>query len=265
MMTSTKGSPGPPPHLAAARAQLAGALRTYGRERLELEFRLGHRAHGKFVPGVSEAGWERLKARLDAAAAKGTSVREVVVVEQRELLSDDGSGAKYVIPVDTGGPPAGAPYWMHKKRLADVDDVGVDTGSPWSCRCSVSLEEIDPPRRQRPAPAPGAHRFERHKRRWSYKYRCWSLDLTRVTSNLPDQLDNDSVSYEVEIELEDTAELFCRHADNLMEWAWTLVLDACAMAQGGEPSCATAAPLPKRHAPPPKRRMTRHAQLGARC
>lgn len=208
------------PDLGGLRASLARVLRTYGRERLELEYRLGHRTAGKFVPGVSEAGWERLKARLDRPSP---ALDRVVVTDTRELICDDGSGGKYV--VDSNG---GKGYWMHKKRLSDADFA---TDFPWSCRVSMSLEVVDPPERQQPPPA--GHRFERHKRRWSYHYACWSVDLTRVISNLPHQLDNDDVSYEVEIELRDTAELFTRAADNLLEWGWSIARDMCEiMAEG---------------------------------
>jgi len=204
------------PDLAGVRASLARVLKTYGKDRLELEFRLGHRTAGKFVPGVSETGWQRLKARLDVPSA---ARQEVIVTETNELICDDGSG-KYVAAPDGSAPG----FWMHKKRLCDAD---IDTDSPWCCRVSMSLEEVDS--RDRQPPPPAAHKFERHKQRWSYRYACWSVDLTRVVSNLPHQLDNDAVSYEVEIELRDTGELFTRTMDNLLEWGWSMVQDMCNM------------------------------------
>lgn len=196
---------------------LASTLKTYGHERLELEFRLGHHTGGRggFVPGVSQASWETLKAALD----KSTAFR-VVATDTRELISGDGSGAKYVVDV-TG---SRQPYWTFKKRLWDIEQ---DTVGPWSCRASASLEVVNESPQQRPAPT--SHRFERHKMRWSYRHRCWSFDLTRVASNLPHQLDNDGVSYEVEIELADATELFARPVPNLVEWARTLVADVCGM------------------------------------
>lgn len=201
-LPDVKGAVGP---------DLARALRTYGRNRLELEFRLGHRLGGRFVPGVPEAAWTRLKAKLDTSEAF-----EVVATHTRELICGDGTGGKYVIPEGDG-----RPHWMHKKRLVDRD---LDTASPWCCRASLSLEETGGDR-----PAPTQHRFERHKRRWSYRYRCWSIDLTRVASNLPHQLDNDGVAFEVEIELADTAELLVRTLDGVLEWGWKLVADCCSL------------------------------------
>lgn len=203
-------------------AALRGTLQAYGHERLELEFRLGHRAAGgAFLPGVPRAAWETLKARLDASCGPHGAFR-LVTADTRELISDDWSGGKYVID-NTG---AAAPFWMHKKRLWDIDDDEA-TGTPWCCRASASLEVVDAPQRQPPPPA--AHRYERHKQRWSYRHRCWSLDLTRVVSNLPHQLDNDGVSFEVELELADPAELFARPVPNLLDWAHRMVADACAM------------------------------------
>ena len=200
--------------LARVRGALFDALRAYGRERLELEFRVGHRAGGAFVPGVSEAAWRAVKARLDASPAFA-----VVVAHSTEHICDDGSGAaaKYVRP------QGGQAYWMHKKRLADVDMP--TRQAPWCCRASLSLEVVDPPGR----PPPAKPAFQRQKERFSYVHRCWSVDLTRVVSNLPHQLDNDGVSYEIEVELKDTAELFSRPADNVLEWAWAIVNDLCAM------------------------------------
>lgn len=205
------------PDFAPVRTAMAQVLRTYGRERLELEFRLGLRTAGKFVPGVSETAWNYLKSKLDT----GSLGQGVVVTDTRELIRDDGSGGKYVVDAADKVPS----HWIHKKRLYDND---IDTGTPWCCRASMSLEVVDAPGRQ-PAPAPVAHRFERHKQRWSYPFKCWSIDLTRVVSNLPHQLDNDGVSYEVEIELRDTAELFTRTTEDVLLWGWSLVDDVCGL------------------------------------
>lgn len=209
---------------AGLRAAVADALRRHGRDRLEIEFRLGHAVGGRFLPGVAEAGWQRLKDVLDAAVAcESSAIDRVVVTDTRERIRDDSSGVKYVSRDAVTGDEG---HWMRKTRLRDVD---FETGHPWCCRASVSLEEVD---RRRPAPPDGSHKYERHKQRWSYRYRCWSMDLTRVASNLPHQLDSDGVSFEVEIELRDTSELFCRPLDNLLAWGGGLVRDACAILGG---------------------------------
>ena len=81
-------------------------------------------------------------------------------------------------------------------------------------------------------PPPAHATLERHKQRWSYRYRCWSIDLTRVTSNLPHQLDSDAPAFEIEIELADTTELFVRPVPCILEWGGMLVDDACSLMQG---------------------------------
>ena len=213
-------SPAPPPPAAHAIADsLAAVVKKYGRERLELEFRLGHRTGGgtSFVPGVPEAEWRRLKAALDGCSAFGAAHHTDV----RELID---RGSKYVMPQAAGG--GSDRYWMHKQRMKDIDvDV---SGCPWTCRASMSLEVVDPPS------ASCAHecRYERHKLRWSYRYRCWSVDLTEVMSNLPHQLDNDGKSYEVEIELADTSELFARPMVDLATWGLVLAKDMCGLMIG---------------------------------
>lgn len=206
--------PPPPPAAHAVADSLAAVVKKYGRERLELEFRLGHRtgADTSFVPGVPEAEWRRLKAALDACKAfdppRHTDVRELI-----------DRGSKYVVPQVVA--PAASGHWMHKQRMQDIDtDV---PGCPWTCRASLSLEVVDPPS----ATPEGVCKFERHKRRWSYRYRCWSVDLTEVMSNLPHQLDNDGKSYEVEIELADTSELFARPMVDIAAWGMMLAKDMC--------------------------------------
>lgn len=188
-----------------------GVLKKYGHQRLELEFRLGHRLAGKFVPGVVESSWVALKNTLD-----NSPHFDVVITKTRELICD--GGGKYVISVD---PAERAPHWMYKKRILDRD---VDTGTAWSGRMSVSIEETEA------APGPPAkHSFERCKERWSFVHKCWSIDLTRVQSNLPHQLDNDGWSYEVEVELKDATELFARPLEHILEWGWSIVNDLTRM------------------------------------
>lgn len=202
-----------PPETAAVAAALADVVATYGRKRLELEFRLGHRAGtGAFVPGVPRDAWAALKAALDASAeSAGSQLGLPAFTDDTEQIHHE---AKYVV---------GSRRWIHKRRLRDVDVDVPD--QPWTCRASMSLEVADPPTQQRPADS----KFERHKRRWSYPYRCWSIDLTEVASNLPHQLDNDGKSYEVEIELVDTGELFARPMPELAEWGMRLAADMCAL------------------------------------
>lgn len=197
-------------HVAGA---VADVLKTYGRDRLELEFRLGHRSRaGTFVPGVPEPQWTRLKRALDAS----TTIEKPTFTKARERIAGDGSGAKFV---QATGTTQG--YLMHKKRVRDVD---VDLGT-WCCRASMSLEVMDSTKQ----PFKNQFKYERHKQRWSYRYKCWSIDVTTVTSNLPHQLDNDGMSYEVEIELVDTSVFFTVPMAVLVEWGLQLARDMCAL------------------------------------
>ena len=199
------------PDLTAVMGQVLRALREFGHERIELEIRLGHKA-GAFRPGVDAQAWARLKAALDAG--QGWSVAHSVTTEQI-----DASGSKVVLGQDQKPLKV-----VHKRRLADTD---YDTDSPWCARVSLSLEE------------PGSVQetivttYERRKERWSYAFKCWTVDLTRVAGNLPHQLDEDTESYEVEIELADTREFFTRTVDSILQWGWDLAADMCRLLEHG--------------------------------
>jgi hypothetical protein len=193
----------------AARATLA----EFGEERLELEFRLGTIVGGQFVAGVSSDAFRKLTTMLDASPV----VRDIQVTETVEYIVGEG---KYVID------PASIrePKWNYKKRLRVVDlgDLGTGTTVPWCARAGISLESIEV---GQPAPLPSQQRYRRRKFRRSYRYECWSFDLTRVSSNLPGQLDNDDETYEVEVELVDTSVLFVRPLDNVVMWGLELIRD----------------------------------------
>lgn len=203
-------------HFEALAGHMHAAVTTYGHDRLELEWRLGHR-QGSFRPGVGADAWRRLQAALDASPAFQRTHKHTV-----EQLGDS-TGVKCVTERDPAGKPVGKPTWMHKKRLADVDTEPTDP-RPWSVRASVSLEEEE-------GVAPGSVKlkYERSKQRWSYRHRCWSIDLTQVRSNLPTHLDDDQDCFEVEIELVDQGMLFERPLRNLVEWGWKLADEVCGL------------------------------------
>lgn len=196
------------PTATIASAVLRDVLK-YGHERLELEFRFGHSGSGAFRPGVSKEAWEAIKAELDSSANF-----EKEYVETREVIR---GSEKTVTNVADG-----AVTIIHKKRLNDMD---IDL-APWTLRASLSLEETDRPN-DPPAVVRAANRaaFTRHKRRWRYLHKCWSVDLTRVQSNLPHQLDTDEDVYEIEIELVDTEELFVRPVNNVIAWGLQIARD----------------------------------------
>ena len=194
--------------MEALARHMRSAVTTYGHSAIELEWRLGHR-HGSFRPGVDAAAWRRLRDALDASPAFEQSFEETA-----EKLGD---GIKCISTQST------QPIWLHKKRLAAVD-VDADADGPWTIRASVSLEsrETAPPAQQA-----ASLQYERRKKRWSYTHMCWRIDLTRVQTNLPSHLDEDSDIHEVEIELVDQGILFERALDNVLEWGWTMSRDLC--------------------------------------
>ncbi len=198
--------------MSAVLGQVLRALKEFGHERVELEFRLGHKAGRTFRPGVDAAAWAKLKAALDAGT--GWTVTHSVTTER---INSEGS--KLVL--DANNDPVRV---IHKRRLADTDFD--ETDSPWCARASLSLEE------------PGELTekivtvYERRKERWSYAFKCWAVELTRVAGNMPHQLDDDAESYEVEVELADTREFFVRTVDGILGWGWDLVTDMCGLLSG---------------------------------
>lgn len=196
-------------HMTTLIQHVRAAVATYGHTRIELEWRLGHR-QGHFRPGVGADAWNRLRAALDASPAFQSFFKE-----STETMSD-APGMKCIRDA------SGKESWMHKKRLADVDS---DSDKAWSVRASVSLEETEPA-----APAAAGHiKYERHKRRWSYRHACWSVDLTAVRSNLPTHLDEDEETYEVEIELVDQGVLFEKTVEHVVAWGYRLADDMMAL------------------------------------
>ncbi len=201
-------------------SRLRAGIAKYGHERIELEFRLGHRALGRFEPGVGLEAWQRIKAALDAASAPRRDGRPpAFVASESRTVERIHAGHKHVID------EAGGVTGVFKKRLSDTD---LEQCGPWDVRASVSLEESEAP-----AAAPPDSAFERRKHRFSYRHKCWTLDLTCVTGNSR-ELDNDQPTYEVEVELADAGELFTRLATETVQWGLDLARDMVRLA-GGAP------------------------------
>lgn len=133
-------------------SRLRAGIAKYGHERIELEFRLGHRVLGRFEPGVPRDAWERVKAALDAASApRPDGAAPAFARAETRTVERIHNGHKHV--VDEAGGVTG----VHKKRLSDVD---LPQPGPWDVRASVSLEETEAPESPPPATA-----FERRKHR----------------------------------------------------------------------------------------------------
>jgi len=117
----------------------------------------------------------------------------------------NGTDARFVV---TDGDEASG-RWTYKKKLHNVF-LENDT-----IRGSIALEGncSDPPP-QGVAP----FTFFRKKDRTRFQWKCWSVDLTTVTSNLPQYTDNDNTVFEVEVEFVDQDYLYEFTLDYIVQW-----------------------------------------------
>ena len=177
-------------------------LRDHGHRTIELEFRLGRRgAGGAFVAGVPKTQFDTLVNVLQRAPA----FRESSVTTHERL---NGTDSRYI--TTNGDESTGR--WQYKKKVcvAPLDD---------GLRGAIAIEGScsDPP-----PPGSPPFAFFRTKKRTRFQWKCWSVDATRVTSNLPCHADNDEDIYEVEVELVDPDYLFDYTLDHLVHWGATL-------------------------------------------
>lgn len=188
--------------LQAISRALRETLRDQGHKNVELEFRLGRVINGQFVAGVSKPFFEALFQLLESSPA--FVKRDITTLERL-----NGTDARYIIT--NGDDSTGK--WCYKKKVAVSTEPPKDT--MYVCRAAVALEGRD-----NPPPPPGSPPFVYHrmKKRTSFVHGHWSIDLTRVTSNLPGQFDNDEEVYEVEIELVDGQAYFVYTLEYLTKW-----------------------------------------------
>ena len=191
--------------------ELRHLLRDKGLDPLELEFRLGHPSPAGFRAGVSPAAWELLRATLEARHGAPPLVREWT-----DHL-DPRTGCRY----DPDGKLAN-----YKQKVCHRD-LPPPKGC-WATRGALALESWTAAP-QRPA---GDFPYWRRKRRWSFRHKCWSYDLTITRTNTPEQIDNDADTHEVEIELADKSVLFARPLDNVVRWGWDLAAEIAELAAG---------------------------------
>lgn len=189
--------------MATREEALLRAITENGVETLELEWRLGHHGPHGFRPGLPEDAWTKLWHALNATGKRfrDTTVSERVI-----------SGTKLV----TSGTQA---FWKHKTRLFDFEQ-------PPRIRISGSTENMQPIPEGTPLPAGGG--YTRHKQRRSYEHGCWTIDLTKVATTA--DIDCDKYTYEVEIELANTEELFLRPVESVYEWGDELANDMLELA-----------------------------------
>lgn len=178
---------------------LADVLWTSGVDNFELEWRLGAEGPKGFQPGVTKEQWEILRGALDGATCWDGGVHDIQTTEKVVGTSKLVNGVT----------------WNHKTRLFDVD-------YPPFIRVSGSTEKFE-------AADPDAERslppvtFTRFKDRRSYRHQCWAFDLTKVVSTA--DIDSDTCTYEVEIELRDPDIFFTRPLRHVIEWGHRLTTD----------------------------------------
>ena len=177
---------------------------THGIDGLELEWRLGQYGPRGFQPGLPESAWTKLVAALAASGMPRTDSK----VTERDI-----SGTKLVTP--HGSPES---WWKHKTRHYHFD-------APPFLRIAAATESVQPIPPGSPLPSNG---FTRYKERSSFRTACWSIDLTKVASTA--DIDCDTFTYEVEIELVDTDELFVRPIESVVEWGTQLAKDMMVLA-----------------------------------
>ncbi len=159
---------------------LARTLFNHDFRAVELEFRIG--VNGKH--DVGERRWNKLKSTLGKETKYARTVEKIV-------KGADGGISRHVDGAER-------PVWIHKKRV-HVED---ERCQPWNVRTAISLESTEPARE-----SPAAWSFQRTKERHSFVCGAWTIDMTKVASVPPIDVDTEH-SYEVEIELTDHFEFF---------------------------------------------------------
>jgi mRNA capping enzyme, beta chain len=184
---------------------LKSAIHAHGHKSLELEFRLGEKqADGTFRTGIGRKGFENLRGILSASPAFLKS--EVDLLEKL-----NGTDVRHV--VENGNDHKG--YWQSKRRVFNCDDV------PY-IRAAIAIESEHT---QAPPSNAPPFAFFRRKKRESYTHKCWRVDLTRVTSNLPGNFDRDEEVYEVELELNDRGAFFDYTMTHLISWGYSFMAE----------------------------------------
>ena len=193
-------------HRDALVRSLREVIHDHGHKNVELEFRLGRVVNTKYVAGVPKETFDSLVRLLENSPAFRKK-------EKTTLEKLNGTDARFII--ENGDEAQGT--WCYKKKVC------TETGSGNHAlvqRASISLEGHD-----HAPPPPGSQPFKYHrlKKRTSFEHQCWTVDMTRVTSNLPGQFDNDEEIYEVEVELTGVDAFFVYTLEHLVAWGLHLL------------------------------------------
>lgn len=189
---------------------LRDVLHDQGHLNVEFEVRLGKLVNNKYVAGVSRTKFHRILQLLENSPM-------FTKKEKTTLEKLNGTDAKFII--ENGDEARGK--WFYKKKVYSslAPEIGGEGLVP---RVSVAIEGRD---HTPPPPGSAPYKYHRLKKRTSFEHKCWSIDLTRVTSNLPGHFDNDEEIYEVEVELADTEAYFVYTLDHLVEWGVRLICE----------------------------------------
>lgn len=190
-----------PAAVMAAVTTLLTVLKDYGHDGLEIEWRMGSRFDGHFRAGISQEAWLKVCRKVESIANIKKSACSTI-----EHSMSDGCTKKIV-------DSTGVETWMTKYKLAHLDEA--------TCRLAIAKESVldGPPHTEQALRV--AH--TRHKERLSFFYKIWRIDLTKVTSNDAAHVDEDSETYELELEIWDTTALFSYTVEYLCEWAVDLM------------------------------------------
>lgn len=195
---------------------LRQALHEHGHKNVELEFRVGRILNGAFVTGVPKSTFEALMTVL--SQSKAFSKTTTTTLEKL-----NGTDARYVIK---DGDEANG-VWCYKKKLYAANGQVFDACQSLVPRAAVALEGND-----HSPPPPGSPPFKYHrlKKRTSFVHTYWTIDLTRVTSNLPGDFDNDEEKYEVEVELAGVDAYLIYTLDHLCRWGEHILREVMTLA-----------------------------------
>ena len=169
------------PSESAAEAVLLEALQRCGHIGAEIEWRLGEKTPTGFVPGVTKDVFARAIAALETLT--GTPGESLETIEN---VTEDG-----IKRIEINGPTPSV-SWVHKNKIVHLDLP--------TYRISFAQETtLETP----PTPVP-AFRHTRRKRRRSFAYKFWRIDLTMVLTDL----DAEDYVYEIELEVQPLASVF---------------------------------------------------------
>lgn len=195
-------------HIACA---LWENVQKWGRQGLELEFRVGHVVANQFMSRISKQGFDICTAYLSTHAESEihVSTTETMCGEYRHVVTHQ---------QDNHPPPP--PYCIVKHKTFRYDMLVPET--PYTIRASLAQEY---PTAALPS-GTDTKLVTRTKKRIRYVKGPWAYDLTVVVSNT--DIDSEE-TYECEVELLDTSLLFQYTMDHIIQWGTEHLMALCRM------------------------------------